>query len=71
MSKFLNDFNNEDEETYFAVPSLVERVNEYKQTCWDIFTMLKMNLQNVEDYRLGQKPKGRDSDCEIFVNLQS
>jgi len=69
MSKFLNELSaDEENETYFAVPTFAQRLGDYKQTCMDIITTIKMANQNLEDYivpqtaildRMGQKPKGR------------
>ena len=68
MPKFLAELSDSEEETYFAMSTLVERLSDYKQTCVEIYALLKNKRQSFENYivperaildRMGQKPKGR------------
>ena len=57
-----------DDEIYLALPSLYERLVDYKHTLLEVNTLLKKVFQYFQDYlvpesavmdRLGHRPKGR------------
>ena len=68
MTKFLDELPEKDEEIYVEIPSWVVKAYEYKKTCVDIISMIKLFCQNLENYIVPEsaivdrrriEPKGR------------